>query len=76
MRNIEPQLLSSVVGDIYDCSLDPSVWPTTLIRITSILDCAYSAISMTDVVQSKPRIQMHSPWDVERLQSLESDYGI
>jgi DNA-binding CsgD family transcriptional regulator len=76
MRDIEPQLLSSIVGDIYDCSLDPSAWPIALIRITSILDCAYSAISMTDVLQSKPRIQMHSPWDVERLQSLESDYGI
>jgi DNA-binding CsgD family transcriptional regulator len=76
MRSIEPELLSTVIGDIYDCALDPGAWSDTLIRITAILDCAYSAVSMTDILQSKPRIQVHSPWDAERLRSLDTDYGI
>jgi hypothetical protein len=37
-----------LVGPIYDCAIDPSLWPQTLRRIADALDCRNGAIFLVD----------------------------
>lgn len=73
---LNAELLSSIVGDIYDCAINPSGWPATLSRITLALDAAYTTISLGDRSGAVARMAAHSPWDPEQLRILVEDYGI
>ena len=46
---VSPQVLSELIGSIYDCALDPSRWEQTLADVTHTLDCDYSALHLTDL---------------------------
>lgn len=46
---ISPQVLSELIGSIYDCALDPSRWEKTLPNVMDALDCHYSALHLTDL---------------------------
>ena len=70
------ELLSSIIGDIYDCAINSSGWSATLSRITLALDAAYTTISLADTVGHRARMAAHSPWDTEQLRILSEDYGI
>jgi DNA-binding CsgD family transcriptional regulator/PAS domain-containing protein len=58
---IEGQLLD-LVGDIYDCAIEPSRWPNALERITRSIDGAFAAISLHDTAKAGVRLQAH--WNV------------
>jgi DNA-binding CsgD family transcriptional regulator/PAS domain-containing protein len=47
--SISPQALSTLIGSIYDCVLDPSRWDQTLTRITDALETQTAALSLTDL---------------------------
>jgi DNA-binding CsgD family transcriptional regulator/PAS domain-containing protein len=73
---LNAELLSSIIGDIYDCAINPSGWSAALSRITLALDAAYSTIALSNTTDLHNRMAAHSPWDVEQLNILNDDYGI
>jgi DNA-binding CsgD family transcriptional regulator/PAS domain-containing protein len=76
MRGLEPEILSSVISDIYDCALNPDRWPSALTRIAEYADAAYATISMALPGQMNPVMAHHSPWDPEMLRVLNEDFGL
>jgi DNA-binding CsgD family transcriptional regulator/PAS domain-containing protein len=70
------ELLSSIIGDIYDCAINPSGWSGALSRITLAVDAAYTTISLANAVDLQGRMAAQSPWDSEQLRILNEDYGI
>jgi DNA-binding CsgD family transcriptional regulator/PAS domain-containing protein len=70
--------LSDLIGQIYDCSLNPEGWAATLSKICSYFDAAYAAISLADprLGDSSGRMAVFSPWDAMRLRELNEDYGV
>ena len=73
---LNAELLSSIIGDIYDCAINPSGWSAALSRITLALDAAYSTIALSTTTDLHNRMAAHSPWDAEQLNILNDDYGI
>jgi DNA-binding CsgD family transcriptional regulator len=47
--DISPKLLSGLIGDIYDCALDPSHWEKTLGEMVTVLNCHNALLSLTDM---------------------------
>jgi DNA-binding CsgD family transcriptional regulator/PAS domain-containing protein len=76
MDGLKPDVLSSVISDIYDCALQPDGWTAALTRINSLMNCAYTTISLSDPQFALPRMAAHSPWDPVKLKVLNEDYGI
>jgi DNA-binding CsgD family transcriptional regulator len=54
--------LLDLVGDIYDCAIEPEMWPRALERITHLLDGAFSAITLHDTADASLRLQ--TQWNV------------
>ncbi len=73
---LSAELLSSIIGDIYDCAINPSGWSAALSRITLAIDAAYTTISLADAVGLQGRMAAQSPWDTEQLRILNEEYGI
>lgn len=46
---MSPQVLSDLIGSIYDCALDPSCWDQTLLDIKDAFDSHNVALSLSDV---------------------------
>jgi DNA-binding CsgD family transcriptional regulator/PAS domain-containing protein len=73
---LSSDLLSSIIGDIYDCAINPSGWSGALSRITLALDAAYTTISLANTTDHHGRMAAQSPWDSEQLRILNEEYGI
>jgi DNA-binding CsgD family transcriptional regulator/PAS domain-containing protein len=73
---LSSELLSSIIGDIYDCAINPSGWSAALSRITLAIDAAYTTISLANAVGLQGRMAAQSPWDSEQLRILNEEYGI
>lgn len=71
----DAEALSSIIGDIYDCILEPAGWTDVLIRITRSVDAAYTTVALASVDDSHGRFAAQSPWDAARMQALQRDYG-
>jgi DNA-binding CsgD family transcriptional regulator/PAS domain-containing protein len=67
---------SCIVGDIYDCAFDQSLWSGALTRISTALNAAYATVSVSDPKFTNPRMAAHSPWDPAWLKSLNEDFGV
>jgi DNA-binding CsgD family transcriptional regulator/PAS domain-containing protein len=76
MRGLEPEILSSVISDIYDCALNAERWPAALGRVAEYANAAYATISMALPGQSNPVMAHHSAWDAQMLRSLNDDFGL
>jgi DNA-binding CsgD family transcriptional regulator/PAS domain-containing protein len=76
MHALQPEVFSSIVGDIYDCALNPDGWTATLIRVSTIMNAVYTSISLSDPHFAQPRMASHSPWDPVMLKVLNEEYGI
>jgi DNA-binding CsgD family transcriptional regulator/PAS domain-containing protein len=74
MNVIDHENLSSIIGNIYDCVLNPDGWPDVLIRITQTLDAAYTTIALAGTSDNHGRFAAQSPWDTERMRALQ-DYS-
>ncbi|MCC7253579.1 LuxR C-terminal-related transcriptional regulator [Hyphomicrobium sp.] len=55
--------LLDLVGDIYDCAIEPTKWPTVLERIARMLDGAHAAISLQRPVTNTVSLRAH--WNVD-----------
>ncbi|MGH6711693.1 MAG: LuxR C-terminal-related transcriptional regulator [Bradyrhizobium sp.] len=49
---IDRELLS-IIGDIYDCAIDPGLWPQTLERILDRTHCDCAGINMVDPLENR-----------------------
>jgi DNA-binding CsgD family transcriptional regulator/PAS domain-containing protein len=76
MQSFKPEILSSIIGDIYDCALQPDGWTNALTRINAAVGGAYATISLSDPQFAQPRMAAHSPWDPVMLKILNEEYGI
>jgi DNA-binding CsgD family transcriptional regulator len=76
MSRLNADVLSSVIGDIYDCTLNPAGWSGVLTRITAAVDGAYTTISLASTADLQGRMAAHSPWDPEMLRVLNDEYGV
>ena len=71
----ERQELSNVIGRIYDCAVDPTLWLSTLTIIRDKLDMAYVHINFLDTTfymegsNTQPGI-FQSPWSQEWIDIL------
>jgi DNA-binding CsgD family transcriptional regulator len=41
-----PRILSALIGSIYDCALDPSLWDQTLAKVRDALDCETAILAL------------------------------
>jgi DNA-binding CsgD family transcriptional regulator/PAS domain-containing protein len=73
---LSQESLSSLIGDIYDCALDPTHWAKTLAQINSHMHGAYTAISLTETPNFIGRLMTHTPWDQKAVQSFIRDWGV
>ena len=71
----DAEALSSIIGDIYDCILEPAGWTDVLIRITETVDAAYTTVALASADDSHGRFAAHSPWDVAQMRVLQQEYG-
>jgi DNA-binding CsgD family transcriptional regulator/PAS domain-containing protein len=51
--DLSPQALSNLIGSIYDCALDPSLWDQTLIEISNILDTHNAVLGLINRRQGR-----------------------
>ena len=74
LMRADPEILLSVISNVYDCALDVSLWPQTLNHLAGVLDAAYTAVALVTPLQRHPGgIVAHSQWDIERIRQL-SEY--
>ncbi|RUW21496.1 helix-turn-helix transcriptional regulator [Mesorhizobium sp. M4B.F.Ca.ET.013.02.1.1] len=76
MERLSSEILGSIVGDIYDCVLNPDGWTGVMIRITETMDAAYSTIALASTADNHGRFAARSPWDPERMRVLQEDYDV
>jgi len=74
VERLSGEVLSSIVGDIYDCVLNPEGWTGVMVRITETMDAAYSTIALADIAGNHGRFAARSPWDAEQMRVLQEDY--
>lgn len=75
MTRLNSDTLSSIIGNIYDCVINPDGWVNVLNRITNATDAAYTTIALASVADSHGRFAAHSSWDAEQMRILQVDYG-
>ena len=76
MQELQLEDFSSIVGDIYDCALNPDGWPAALTRVSNAMNAVYTSISLSDPQFGQARMASHSPWDADMLRTLNEDYGL
>jgi DNA-binding CsgD family transcriptional regulator/PAS domain-containing protein len=68
---LSQELLSSIVGDIYDCALNSEIWTDVLVRITQAVDAAYTTIALAGADDNRGRFAAQSPWDPAQMRALQ-----
>jgi DNA-binding NarL/FixJ family response regulator len=76
MKHLTPELISSLISDIYDCAIEPSCWSATLTRFADLMDAAYAGLNLSSVHFQEAVMMAHSPWDTEQLKILNENFGI
>jgi DNA-binding CsgD family transcriptional regulator/PAS domain-containing protein len=66
----------AILGDVYDCAVNPDLWPQTLERIRATLGCAYVMFGFADLsLRNNDGIPMQklrsTAWDAGWFQKLE-----
>jgi DNA-binding CsgD family transcriptional regulator len=75
MRGLQPEVLSSLIGEIYDCALSPTHWSNVLTRIADYANAAYATITLAEPGMLKPVMVAHSDWDMNKLKALSDEFG-
>lgn len=74
MGRLTSEVLSSIIGEIYDCALNPAGWAGVLTRITETIDAAYTTIALASTADNRGRFAAQSPWDPAQMRALQEDY--
>lgn len=59
MHAISPERFSELIGRIYDCAIEPDLWPQTMKAICEELRCLLGAILLVDMKHSRHRVMAH-----------------
>ncbi|MBZ9701822.1 MULTISPECIES: helix-turn-helix transcriptional regulator [unclassified Mesorhizobium] len=73
MERLSSEVLGSIIGDIYDCVLNPEGWAGVMTRITTAMDAAYTTIALASTADNHGRFAAQSPWDPVQMRVLQ-DY--
>ena len=57
---MEAAALSRLIGSIYDCAIDPALWPSTLEQIALALDSPAAALNVLDIVAGTERTLVYA----------------
>lgn len=74
MRPIPAEEFSDLVGSIYDCALDPSLWPAVLGALRGRLACLSATLAVVEMPNGSTLINAASGVDDRWLAAL-SEYG-
>lgn len=74
MNRLSSDLLSSIIGDIYDCVLNSDGWTGVVVRITQAVDAAYTTIALASAGDNHGRFAAQSPWDPAQMRVLQEEY--
>jgi DNA-binding CsgD family transcriptional regulator len=67
---------SDLIGRIYDCALDSSLWPNILARITEALDGVTGDLSVVDPLHGISRVAAFHNWPQDVLELATKHFGI
>lgn len=67
---ISPQKLSLLIGGIYDCALDPELWPGVMDEICRQLDLRTGVISLIDMAAGQPLLAATTGFEAGWLERL------
>lgn len=67
---ISPEKLSGLIGQIYDCALDPDRWPDAMCAICGELNLRTGVISLIDMVRGEPVLASATGFSPQWLQKL------
>lgn len=74
VARLSSEVLGSIIGDIYDCVLNPEGWAGVMTRITKAIDAAYTTIALASTADNHGRFAAQSPWDPLQMRVLQEDY--
>ena len=74
MERLSIEVVGSIIGDIYDCALDPEGWAGVMERITEAMGAAYTTIALASTTDSHGRFAAQSAWDPAQMRVLQRDY--
>ncbi|WP_245273455.1 helix-turn-helix transcriptional regulator [Mesorhizobium sp. WSM3224] len=74
VERLGSEVLGSIIGDIYDCVLNPEGWAGVMTRITKAIDAAYTTIALASTADNHGRFAAQSPWDPMQMRVLQEDY--
>jgi DNA-binding CsgD family transcriptional regulator len=75
MQGLQPEVLSSLIGEIYDCALSPTHWSHVLTRIAVYANAAYATITLAEPGIRTPVMIAHSDLDPDKLKTFTSEFG-
>jgi DNA-binding CsgD family transcriptional regulator len=55
--------ISELIGQIYDCAIDPALWEQTLIDLVKMLDCGSAILSLNDLQHDHALIRKSTGWE-------------
>jgi hypothetical protein len=60
VNSLNQATLSSIIGDIYECALEPSGWTGVTVRIAAAMNAAYATIALANVDDNQARFAARS----------------
>lgn len=61
---------SDLIGSIYDCAIDPALWPDAIAGICEATDCMAGLIAVNDLERSELRLMQTWNFDAEALSGM------
>lgn len=74
MERLGSEVLYSIIGEIYDCVLNPEGWTGVMTRVTEAVDAAYTTVALASTADSHGRFAAQSAWDPVQMRALQEDY--
>ena len=68
--------LLDLVGQIYDCAVDPALWPVVLQRVAGAVSGSFAAISLHDATRHSVLLKAHWNVDPSFEQSMTEHFAI
>jgi DNA-binding CsgD family transcriptional regulator len=70
---LPPQQFSDLIGAIYDCAIDPDIWPQTIEKICGALRCIHGLIVVIDLERSQILFAKGWNFDLSRAAAYADD---
>ncbi|MDX8494844.1 LuxR C-terminal-related transcriptional regulator [Mesorhizobium sp. VK22B] len=74
VERLDSEVLGSIIGEIYDCVLNPEGWAGVMTRITEAVDAAYTTVALAGTADNHGRFAAQSAWDPVQMRALQEDY--